>query len=303
MPIDELSKHVRIATPCTASWDEMIGDDKVRYCGQCHLSVYNSVAMTDEEVLRTVSGIAQGKRVCMRVYRRQDGTILTKDCPVGLRKLQERLRRAAALLVGGLSVFMALPVFAQRTHGTVCQTVQTSATEGNSDAGKKPVWHSKIKASGNGARSAQKSGATNTPPANIPMNTPALLGDVAISPEYSLQLMRRRVQETERLHGVNSTNTAEALTTLQTELAMQGTAASLSEADSIARRAVRIFIGAKQYLAAQAVCETQLQAARKAGSTSIGYWQTHHDEVAKLEKARQQRQQQSSPDKLDPLSK
>jgi hypothetical protein len=32
---------VRVASPCTADWDATHGDDRVRYCGQCNLHVYN----------------------------------------------------------------------------------------------------------------------------------------------------------------------------------------------------------------------------------------------------------------------
>jgi len=33
--------HVRIAAPCPADWDRMLGNDRVRFCGQCSLNVYN----------------------------------------------------------------------------------------------------------------------------------------------------------------------------------------------------------------------------------------------------------------------
>lgn len=304
MAIDDLSKHLRIATPCTASWDEMTGDDKVRYCGQCHLNVYNSAAMTDEEVLRTLSGIAQGKRVCMRMYRRQDGTILTKDCPVGLRKLQERLRRAAAFLAGGLSVFLMLPAFAQRASVTICRSGQPSTEEGNGGTKQKPTWHSKIKASGNPLKSSQKAGAATAPSLNQPVSNRPLMGDVAYSPQYLMQLHRNQLKEAERLHGVNSTNAAEALATLHRELVDVPTPATLAEADGMAKRAVQIFTGAKQYIAAQAICELQLSAAQRIGNAAqITYWKSRNHEAERLIKARELRREQGSttdpPEKLE----
>jgi hypothetical protein len=31
----ELLTNVQIASPCSANWDEMIGDDASRFCNQC----------------------------------------------------------------------------------------------------------------------------------------------------------------------------------------------------------------------------------------------------------------------------
>ena len=33
--------HLRIASPCPANWDQMSGDDCVRFCDLCNLHVYN----------------------------------------------------------------------------------------------------------------------------------------------------------------------------------------------------------------------------------------------------------------------
>ena len=37
---------LRVASPCPASWDAMVGDDRVRFCGQCQKSVYDIKALT-----------------------------------------------------------------------------------------------------------------------------------------------------------------------------------------------------------------------------------------------------------------
>jgi hypothetical protein len=102
-----LLENLRIATPCSADWDEMRGDERVRFCGRCEKNVYNLSAMSRQEgeaLVREKEG-----RMCVRLYQRQDGTVLTSDCPVGVRR--ERLRQriwarlssvtaSAALLVG-----------------------------------------------------------------------------------------------------------------------------------------------------------------------------------------------------------
>jgi hypothetical protein len=95
-------RNVKVASPCSADWDRMIGDERGRFCGQCELNVYNLSAMS---TLEAESLIARTEgRLCIRYYRRKDGSIITQDCPVGLRRLKQRaarFKRAVASLVLG----------------------------------------------------------------------------------------------------------------------------------------------------------------------------------------------------------
>jgi hypothetical protein len=95
-------RNVKVASPCPADWDRMIGDERARFCGQCELNVYNLSTMS---TLEAESLIARTEgRLCVRYYRRKDGSIITQDCPVGLLRLKQRaarIKRAAASLVLG----------------------------------------------------------------------------------------------------------------------------------------------------------------------------------------------------------
>jgi hypothetical protein len=104
--------NVRIASPCPANWDEMIGDDRVRYCGQCTKNVYNLSAMAREDAEALLrAGLEReglgGEGVCVRIYRRADGTVLTADCPDGARRKKRRLALFGAV-GGGLMAATAL---------------------------------------------------------------------------------------------------------------------------------------------------------------------------------------------------
>ena len=46
---DSFLDDIQIATPCSASWDDMRGDDRVRHCGDCRMNVYNLSEMTRAE--------------------------------------------------------------------------------------------------------------------------------------------------------------------------------------------------------------------------------------------------------------
>lgn len=88
---------LRIASPCTASWDEMTGDERTRFCAKCEKQVHNLSALPRDEAeafLRSLTTSA-----CVRVYRRTDGTVMTDDCPVGVTRA--RRKRVALTVVGG----------------------------------------------------------------------------------------------------------------------------------------------------------------------------------------------------------
>src|SRR4051812_39796543 len=95
---------VRVAAPCKADWGKMVGDERVRYCNQCSLHVYNLSGMTKREAEGLVAN-SEG-RLCVRFYRRADGSILTSNCPTGLRAIRQRVSRiAGAALSAALGFF------------------------------------------------------------------------------------------------------------------------------------------------------------------------------------------------------
>lgn len=110
-----LLQQVKVASPCPAEWNEMIGvegtrGDRVRFCLSCEKNVYNLSAMsTDEaEALLVSTGDAD---MCVRFYRRADGTVLTEDCPVGQKRQR---RKMAALAIAGAASLAATAFLALR---------------------------------------------------------------------------------------------------------------------------------------------------------------------------------------------
>lgn len=99
---DDIFRSLRVGTPCHMKFDELEGDGSKRWCGECRLHVYDFAQLTRGEVTDLVT-TAEG-RLCGRVVRREDGTMLTKDCgPVRRRKY--RLSAAAAALLVTLAPF------------------------------------------------------------------------------------------------------------------------------------------------------------------------------------------------------
>ena len=99
------SMTVKIAAPCKADWEQMIGSDRVRFCGQCNLNVYNLSSMKRDEA---ESFVARNEgRLCVRFYRREDGSMLTKNCPVGLSAIRRRVSCLAKAISAAVLGFCA----------------------------------------------------------------------------------------------------------------------------------------------------------------------------------------------------
>ncbi len=114
---DSILNNIRVAAPCDVGFENMQGNDRVRFCEQCKMNVYNIGSMSADEAVRLVQR-TEG-RLCVRLYRRKDGTVITDNCPVGLRKIRDRVAKVAGIalvlsLIGWLSAEQA---FAQGLVG------------------------------------------------------------------------------------------------------------------------------------------------------------------------------------------
>ncbi len=89
--------QVKVASPCNASWDDMVGDTRVRFCLSCEKNVFNLSAMPRAEAEALLQERSNGE-LCVRYYQRADGTMMTADCPVGVKR---KRRKKVALAVAG----------------------------------------------------------------------------------------------------------------------------------------------------------------------------------------------------------
>lgn len=117
--------NLRVASPCPASWDDMVGDARVRFCGSCEKNVYNVAALTRSEVAAIL--LENEGDACMRLYRRADGTVITADCPVG-QKRKRRRRMLAGALVATAAGYAALTAFTPRS-GEAKRTIYENQQE------------------------------------------------------------------------------------------------------------------------------------------------------------------------------
>jgi hypothetical protein len=125
VPLD----NIQVAAPCPMSWEKMNGDDRVRHCQECKLNVYNLSDMTRGEAERLIA--SREGRLCVRFYRRADGTILTRNCPRGLRKQIDRVTRFAG---AALSAIMSVSATACGWTAQRCTSHSETDTQAQKEA-------------------------------------------------------------------------------------------------------------------------------------------------------------------------
>jgi hypothetical protein len=94
-----------VISPCSAGWDRMSGDDKKRFCAECDKFVYDFSQMTRRQVEAIVS-IHRG-RMCARITRRPDGSLLTLETP---QVHPAVARRASPVVNAPLAAILSLSV-------------------------------------------------------------------------------------------------------------------------------------------------------------------------------------------------
>lgn len=95
-----LLNRIQVHSPCTANWYEMVGTERIRFCDECKLNVYNISAMTTKEAFGLVNQ-AKG-RVCVK-FDRDEGVLITADSL--FRQVKRRLVRFSSLVLISLLGF------------------------------------------------------------------------------------------------------------------------------------------------------------------------------------------------------
>ncbi len=111
--------RVYTAAPCSMTWESMSGNDRVRTCHGCEHSVWNLSDMSTKEAESFLQ--KNGVSHCTIFYRRKDGTIMTDNCPVGLRGLRNQYRQYMHIAAGILGFLLGVPAaIAQQSDKEPC---------------------------------------------------------------------------------------------------------------------------------------------------------------------------------------
>jgi hypothetical protein len=85
---------LEIESPCSVPWDQMKGSAWVRHCPVCDQNVFDLSQLTHRDALALLERV-EG-RLCARIWRRRDGTVITADCWSRVRAARRRGWLAAA---------------------------------------------------------------------------------------------------------------------------------------------------------------------------------------------------------------
>lgn len=123
--VDEgILDRIGVASPCSMRWDDMAGDERARHCGACRLNVYDISAMTRREAATLIQ--ANEGRLCVRLHRRTDGTVITRNCPVGVRRVRHAIVRLAGSVAAALVLAIgAAAAMGERLRGRSVRVVDT----------------------------------------------------------------------------------------------------------------------------------------------------------------------------------
>ncbi|MEP4078813.1 hypothetical protein [Haloferula sp.] len=96
--------RLKLSFRCPADWEAMEGDERKRFCSHCQKDVHNLSAMSRAEAATVV---AEGSRLCVRMLRRADGSLVTKGCPKTVSARGQAVRRLGAGLAAGSALALA----------------------------------------------------------------------------------------------------------------------------------------------------------------------------------------------------
>jgi TonB family protein len=177
-----------IETPCESSWDKMTGNDSVRFCGQCSLNVYNIANLTDKEAEAVFAKGREQGRVCARLYRRPDGTIMTDNCPRSLRKIRDASRWLKTKIVAAFALAISLFTPAQAEESKKNQTKNptqkesTKATLGDvyvpQKAEPQPAKMGEVYLPPKSTSGSSSASNANSTPGTVPANMKAPIKDI-----------------------------------------------------------------------------------------------------------------------------
>ena len=97
----ELIQQLRIASPCEVDWDAMIGNDRVRFCEHCRLSVHHVDSLNRKQLRRLIA--RSHGRLCVN-YTQSNVQTAVNAFPM----LHKIGRRTSALAAGAFSATLGI---------------------------------------------------------------------------------------------------------------------------------------------------------------------------------------------------
>lgn len=103
--------QIIVKSPCPMDWEQMQGDDSVRYCEHCQKQVYDLQQLTRQQAGELLAS-QQEAGLCGRIARHEDGTVVTKDNKPKnrVRPFQFTVASLILLITSSAGLFASLPL-------------------------------------------------------------------------------------------------------------------------------------------------------------------------------------------------
>src|SRR5689334_17595686 len=108
----ELIQQLRIAGPCEVDWDSMIGNDRVRFCEHCRLSVHHVDSLNRKQLRRLIA--RSHGRLCVN-YTQPNVATGVNAFPI----LHKIGRRTSALAAGAFSATLSISTATAATQSNL----------------------------------------------------------------------------------------------------------------------------------------------------------------------------------------
>lgn len=119
--------QIEVKSPCSESWDEMEGNDKVRFCSHCAKSVNDISVLSRKKAEKIVR--ASGGNICIRYVKDPE-----TGRPLYAQDLYKITRRAPALAVGVVAATLSLSAAAYAQGGASALGERRPLIEKTADA-------------------------------------------------------------------------------------------------------------------------------------------------------------------------
>jgi len=128
------SRELRIAQPCSESWEAMGGDSRSRHCVACGRDVLNTATMTPAQIEAVLA--KPGRLPCMRMVRLSDGGLMTAQS-VPQRSQMQRLSLAFVTSLVTAGAMAQMPSSTNHEKQATLHGVVVNASG-------KPLAHAKV---------------------------------------------------------------------------------------------------------------------------------------------------------------
>jgi hypothetical protein len=118
-------ERLKVSEPCSAEWDSMSGNERVRFCAHCRIHVHNLSEVTPREALDLV--LRSGGRLCLRIERDPLGLPRTRALAEPLYQISRRAARLAAGVFGAALTLSSAAAARAQTPAPARQVVTAPA--------------------------------------------------------------------------------------------------------------------------------------------------------------------------------